>query len=257
MDSQLGVCLKAVDVDCIKRNNIKRIQLCRRFMDKNNVTSVLKLVRDNNLKVSYYAPMFHQVEPDKTYYLSSNFRLREASFEILETNLKVVTTLPGEYVVVNFASDTLYKEELEDVVELEKKSKLSIKRLTMLSEKYKLQIHVNYNTVVGFFEDPEKWIELVKEQDKIKIDLTLDDFIKYCEKHSKEILLEIDKILPYVESIYIYSLDDISENTVEEIFKYINSKKPNIPYLFESANREEGFLKDINLANSIINNKEY
>lgn len=256
MDSQLGVCLKAVDVDCIKKNNIKRIQLCRRFMDKNNVTSVLKLVRNNNLKVSYYAPMFHQVEPDKTYYLSSNFRLREASFEILETNLKVVSTLPREYVVINFVSDTLSNEELNSVVELDKKSKLSIKRITMLSEKYDLQIHINYNTTLNFFEKPEKWIELVKDSESIKIDLTLDDFINYCSKHEKNILLELDKILPYTESIYIFSLENIEKNVIEEIFKYINSVKPNLPYLFESANRGEGFLQDINLANNIINNKE-
>ena len=94
MNSQISICIHGVGAEYIKNNEFKTIQLCDRFSEAGDITSVLRLSKSHDIKVSYHAPVFHQTDPTVTYYINSNFRLREATFEILEikgTYLKFVS----------------------------------------------------------------------------------------------------------------------------------------------------------------------
>lgn len=204
MNSQLGICIHGVGVEYIKSNNFKTIQLCHKFSGAGDITSLLRLGGSHNIKVSYHSPVFHQADPRLTYYLNSNFRLREATFEILEINLRMAKSLPTEYVIVHFTSSSMPEENITDS-EVKYLAKRSAKRIDMLSREYDMPINLEYTSYNSRFVLPDDFIEVIKDHPNLGLCLDPGHLKMVCKKYGLDYFTELKKLLPYTRVIYMWN----------------------------------------------------
>ncbi|KNF09687.1 hypothetical protein CLPU_2c01390 [Gottschalkia purinilytica] len=203
MNSQLGICIYNVGTDYITEHKFKRIQLCHKFSNASDITSLLKLNKNYPIRVSYHAPVFHQVDPTLTYYLSKNMRLREATFEILEINLKMATSLPTDYVVVHFTSRAMDMDISDE--ELKELAKKSIKRINKLSIAYKLPIYIEYAVYNDRLRMPQEWVDLVKDYDNLGLCLDIGQLYNVCKDCDLDYFKELERLLPFTKAIHIWN----------------------------------------------------
>ena len=199
MNSQISICIHGVGAEYIKNNEFKTIQLCDRFSEAGDITSVLRLSKSHDIKVSYHAPVFHQTDPTVTYYINSNFRLREATFEILEINLRMAQALPTEYVVLHLAGSEA-EENITDS-EIKYQAKISVKRISMLSEQYELPIVIEYTAHNKRFNLPDDFIETIKDYPNIGLCIDLAHLYSTCKTYVLDYFTELEKLLPYTKAI--------------------------------------------------------
>lgn len=213
MNSQLGICIHGVGAEYVKENDYKTIHLCHNYSGASEITSLFKLSRSHPIKVSYHAPVFHQSDPTLTYYLNSNFRLREATFEILEINLRMAKSLPTEYVIIHFTSNSMVEENVTDS-EVMHLAKRSAKRINMLSEEYDVPIYLEYTSSNSRFDLPDDFIAVLKDYPNLGICLNLGHLHLICKKYKLNYFTELEKLLPYTKVIYTWNT--ISQACVEE-----------------------------------------
>lgn len=204
MNSQLGICIHGVGVEYIENKDFKTIQLCHKFSGAGDITSLLKLNKNHPVKVSYHAPVFHQADPTLTYYLNSNFRLREATFEILEINLRMAKSLPTEYVLIHFTSDSMVEENITDS-EIKHLAKRSAKRINMLSNQYDIPIYLEYTSYNSRFVLPDDFIEAINDYPKLGLCIDLGHLYTVCEDYGLDYFTEFEKLLPYTKVIYAWN----------------------------------------------------
>ena len=225
MNSQLGICIHGVGTEYIKNNNFKSIQLCHKFSGAGNITDLLKLSRSHGVKVSYHSPVFHQADPRLTYYLNSNFRLREATFEILEINLRMAKSLLTDHLIVHFSSSSMPEENITQA-EIKDLAKRSTRRINMLSQEYDLPIYLEYTSYNSKFILPDDFIEVVKEYENLGLCLDLGHLDIVCKRYGLDYFTELEKLLPYTKVIYVWNTR--SKESMEE-YGYIPvhpSQKP-------------------------------
>lgn len=278
MNSQLGISIHGVDAEYVREKGFQRVQICQKFSKTEDVTSLLRLSREKAIKISFHAPIFHQVDPTSTYYLSRNSRLREATFEILEINMKMAESLPSEYVVIHFTSKTMENEEYESHEELMKIAKRSVKRLSKLSESYGLKINLEYESCGDKFRNPEDWVELVKDYDDIGICLDIGQLFINCKIEGYDFYEKLEEILPYTNVVHIWNVKDVfdlekfgyipvhpsqSPNDgwidIEKSLDMIKEQNREIPIIFEpnfNYGGEEYFSEGISWVNSIMEHRE-
>lgn len=203
MNSQLGICIHGVGVDYVQKHNYKRVQLCHKFSGAGDLTSLLRMNKNHPIRVSYHAPVFHQVDPTLTYYLNSNFRLREATFEILEINLNMARSLPTEYVIIHFTSENV-DETITDH-ELSYLASKSAERVNMLSEKYNVPVYLEYVSYNRRFSKPKDFIEIVKQNKNLGICLDIGHLYTVCQTHGLNYLEELERLLPYTKVLYVWN----------------------------------------------------
>lgn len=209
MNPQLCISIHNVGIDYITKYNFKRVQLCHKFSGANEITSLLKLSRRFPIKISYHAPVFHQVDPTITYYLNSNSRLRKATFEILEVNLKMAKSLPTEHVVIHFAcKDIDGKADPKLVTEL---AKDSIEKINNLSIKYCIPIYLEYSGYNDKFYKPDDWINLIKNYPKLGICLDIGHFYIACQMYGFDYFEELNKMLPYIKVMDVWNTKGIED----------------------------------------------
>lgn len=204
MNSQLGICIHGVGVEYIKNNDFKTVQLCHKFSGAGDITSLIKLSRSHPVKVSYHAPVFHQADPRLTYYLNSNFRLREATFEILEINLRMAKSLPTEYVIIHFTSASMPEENITDS-EIKYLAKRSAKRINMLSEEYDMPVNLEYTSYNSRFVLPDDFIEVLKDYPNLGLCLDPGHLKMVCRDYGLDYFMELEKLLPYTKVIYMWN----------------------------------------------------
>ena len=203
MNPQLGICIHGVGVEYVQKHEYKRIQLCHKFSGAGDITSLLRMNKNHPIRVSYHAPVFHQVDPTLTYYLNSNFRLREATFEILEINLKMAQSLPTDYVIIHFTSNSM-NENITDH-ELRHFAKKSVERIDMLSRQYELPIYLEYTSYNDRFDKPEDFVEVVKDYDNLGICLDIGHLYMVCQTYGLDYFTELEKLLPYTKVMYLWN----------------------------------------------------
>lgn len=213
MNSQLGICIHGVGAQYVKDNNFKTVQLCHQYSDASDITALLRLSRSHQVKVSYHAPVFHQADPRLTYYLNSNFRLREATFEILEINLRMAKSLPTEYVIIHFTSNSMLEENITDS-EIKHLAKRSTKRINMLSEQYNMPVNLEYTSYNAKFTLPDDFIEVIKDYPNLGICLDLVHLHMVCKDNGLDYFTELEKLLPYTKVIYAWNAN--SKDCIEE-----------------------------------------
>ncbi len=203
MNHQLGISLHNVGLDYIVEHNFKRIQLCHKFSGAKEITSLLKFARKYPINVIYHAPVFYQVDPTATYYLNSNSRLRKATFEILETNLKMAKNLPTEYVVIHFTSKDV--DEKMDCTETKSLAQHSAKRLDELAAKYNTEICLEYSGYNNMFCNPKDWIDVLESCKNMGICLDVGHFYIACKEYGLNYFRELSKMLPYIEMLHLWN----------------------------------------------------
>ncbi|OHW61948.1 xylose isomerase-like TIM barrel [Andreesenia angusta] len=278
MHSQLGISIHGVDTEYVRKRGFKRVQICQKFSKTEDVTSLLKLSREKGIKISFHAPIFHQVDHAATYYLSKNFRLREATFEILEINMKMAQCLPSEYVVIHFTSKTMKDESYDSYEEMMKIARRSVKRLGKLAEKYSLKVNIEYASYDEKFRDPDEWIELVKDQSDVGICLDIGQLFTNCKALKLDFHEKLRDILPYTNAVHIWNTRDESDLDkfgyipvnpsqspeegwidIEKSIEIIKEQKREIPIIFEpnfDYSGEEYFSEGLDWVNNIIGKKE-
>lgn len=213
MNSQLGICIHGVGAEYVKENDYKTIHLCHNYSGASDITSLFRLSRSHPIKVSYHAPVFHQADPTLTYYLNSNFRLREATFEILEINLRMAKSLPTEHVIINFTSNSMLEENITDS-EINYLAKRSMKRINMLSNQYDVPVYLEYTASNSRFDLPDDYIDILKDYPNLGLCLNLGYLHIACKKYKLDYFTELEKLLPYTKVIYAWNT--ISEACIEE-----------------------------------------
>ncbi|RKD32309.1 sugar phosphate isomerase/epimerase family protein [Thermohalobacter berrensis] len=203
MNRQLGISIHNVGIDYIRKNNFSIVQLCHKFSGAKEITSLLKLSKKYPVKVSYHAPVFYQVDPTVTYYLNSNSRLRDATFEILEINLKMAKSLPTDHVVVHFASKDIDNKVSDK--ELLNLAKESAKRLDNLSEKYNVPIYLEYVGYNNRFNSPEEWVNLVRDSKNLGLCLDIGHLYISCKMNGMDYFKELEKMLPTIKAMHIWN----------------------------------------------------
>ncbi|EOC99300.1 sugar phosphate isomerase/epimerase family protein [Caldisalinibacter kiritimatiensis] len=212
MNHLLGISIHNVGIDYILNKNFKRVQLCHKFSGAKEITSLLKLSKKRPIKITYHAPVFHQTDPTVTYYLNSNKRLREATFEILEINLDMARSMPTDHFIVHFTSKN--SDDKIDDNELYSLAEDSAKRLNELSKKYKMPIHLEYAGYNNRFYKPKDWVQLISKYDNLGICLDVGHFYISCQLNNMDYFTELDRMLPVIESMHLWNtrgLEDIKK----------------------------------------------
>jgi sugar phosphate isomerase/epimerase len=250
MNHLLGISIHNVGIDYIVGKNFKRVQLCHKFSGAREITSLIKLSKKHPIKVSYHAPVFYQSDPTVTYYLNSNERLRRATFDILETNLRMAQSLPTDHVIVHFTSKDI-DDKISDK-ELYRLAEESGYELNHLSKKYNIPIHLEYAGYNNRFNKFEDWIGVVNKYENLGICLDVGHLYLSCQLNNFDYFTGLYTLLPQVKSVHLWNtrgLDDIRkyghipvhpEQTpkdgwidIEETLRIVLNYNGNIPIVFE------------------------
>ena len=257
MHNLLGISVHNVGTEYIMKNKFNWVQLCHRFSSSKDIISLLKLSRKQPIKVSFHSPVFYQYDPYINYYLNSNIRLREASFEVLEMNLKMAKGLPTENVILHFASKEIDPNiNGEETLELARES---IGRINSLSEEHQLPIYIEYAGYNPYFYKTEMWIDLIKDYKNLGICLDIGHLYLSCKEHELDYYEELKKLLPYTKIIHLWNtrgkedmekyghisvhpnqLEEEGWINIEKTLKKILEYRSDIPIIFEPDFKYEG-----------------
>ncbi|MBS4536135.1 hypothetical protein GOQ29_10960 [Clostridium sp. D2Q-14] len=245
MNRHLGISVDNIDLDFIINNNINWIQLSNKFSDAKNITSLFNLSKKHPIKISYISPVFNQNDPNMVFYLSSIKRLRDATMEILEVNLKMAKSLPTEHVVVNLAPDI--NENIDKSLIFD-----TIYDLNDLSHKYDIPIVIlleDYN----LFGDGFRLIDIISKT-SIRIALNINKFYKYIINNGMNFEQELEKIINYIEVINITF--DMDYFVFQNILNSMCDKIMDIPIIIRIRNtkkKKEIYDRIKNIRKDIIN----
>lgn len=209
MNSNLGISIHSLDLDYVTKNNIKRIKIGHKFNETMKLASLIKLIRKYPIKINYHAPVFYNSDPSSTYYLHSNKKLREATFDLLESNLKMAKSLHSENVVVHFISNKpdndVSEEEIKDI------AKESANRLNILSEKYDIPILLEYAGYNNKFYKIEDWIDVIKNNYNLGICLDLGHLCIASKLYDFDYMEELKNLSSYTKLVHIWNTKGTSD----------------------------------------------
>ncbi|WP_069650397.1 sugar phosphate isomerase/epimerase family protein [Caloranaerobacter ferrireducens] len=206
MNPQIGISIHNVGIDYVAKHNFKRVQLCHKFSGAKEITALLKFSRKFPLKVTYHAPVFHQSDPTVTYYVSDNKRLRDATFEILKTNLSMAKSLPTSEVVIHFVTSNVGSPD-----SIKRIAQESALRLSELSKEYDLPIFLEYVGYNDLFYKIEDWIDIIKDHENLGICLDVGHLYLSCQINNMDYFKELEKILPYIRLIHLWNTRGFSD----------------------------------------------
>lgn len=278
MHPQLGISIHGVGTEYVRKAGFKRVQLCQKFSKSEDVTSLLKLAIEQDIKISYHAPVFHQADPTATYYLSNNERLRDATFEILDINLRMAQCLPADYVVIHFTSKTMLNETYESKEQVMNLAQESLKRLDELSEKYGVKINLEYASFEEHFSDPKDWLNLIKLSYHVRLCLDLGQLYKDCKNKDYDFYEKLRELLPYTRVVHIWNMKEIGDweekgyipvhpsqdpadgwIDIQKAVNIIKEENRDIPIIFEpnfTYRGEEYFSEGIDWVNHLMESEE-
>lgn len=212
MNSNLGISIHSLDLDYVTKNNIKRIQICHKFNETMKLASIIKLVKKYPIKINYHAPVFYSSDPNRTYYLHSNKKLREATFDLLESNLKMAKSINSENVVVHFISDRIDNDVSEE--EIKNIAFESASRLNTLAEKYNIPILLEYAGYNQKFYKIEDWIDVVKHNYNLGICLDIGHLYIASKLYNFDYYEKLKKLSYYTKVAHIWNtrgVEDLGE----------------------------------------------
>ena len=275
MNSQIGVSVRALPPSYICEKGFARAQVCQDVMKSSSLTDVIKVSRENNIKLGYHLPIYHQSNPKDTYYLSKNFRLRDANFEILEANLRMVRGLDLDYVVIHFMSDKVRNERYESLEEFLDIAKTSLKRMNILAKEYDVKIHLEYSSVLLEYSSPKEWLNMLSGFDKLGLCLDIGELYFRSLEKNRDFYNELEELLGFAEVVNLYnarSREDIgtigfvppnpNQNPIdgwidiEKVVSFIKKESREIPIILEpnfSYKGEEYFTEGVEWLSDLLN----
>lgn len=244
MRRHLGLSIDNVGLDFVMKNNIYWLQISNKFSEPSDIASLIRMAKRNPIKISYISPVFYQRDPDKIYFLSSNKRLRKASFDILEINLKMAKSLPTDHIVIKLVSNETNKD-IDKGLMLD-----TIKKLNILSEENDIKILI-YMENYELFENSKKLSELL-EGTNVKIALDMDGFYNYTKSKKMEYNDELDRIFDYIHILNI-SLDT-EYFVIKNMLETIKNKGLDVPVILKTeTNMKDKHIYDkINYVSSVL-----
>lgn len=247
MNRHLGISVDNIDLDFIINNNINWIQLSNQFSDAKDITSLIRLSKNHLIKISYMSPVFNQNDPNMVFYLSPIKRLRNATMEILEVNLKMAKSLPTEHVVVNLAPDLNQNIDKSLIFD-------TIYDLNDLSHKYDIPIVIQLEDY-NLFGDWVRLLDII-DRTKIRIALDINSFYKYIIDMDMDFEEELGRIIDYIEVINITF--DVDYFIFQNILSNMYDKIIDIPIIIKMRNtkkKKEIYDRIKNIRKDIVNKK--
>ncbi|MBS4537878.1 hypothetical protein GOQ27_05355 [Clostridium sp. D2Q-11] len=220
MNRHLGISVDNMDLDFIINNNIHWIQLSSKFSGASDIASLLRLTKKHPIKISYVSPVFHQNDPNMVFFLSPIKRLRDATMEILEVNLRMAKSLPTEHVVVNLAPDP--SQEIDKSLIFD-----TIYDLNDLSHRYDAHIVIQIEDY-SLFGDSTRLINIINKTD-VRLSLDINRFYRYIFENDMDFEKELQKIIDYVEVINITF--DIDYFILQNVLTNMYDKIMDIPII--------------------------
>lgn len=214
MNSQIGISANHLSPDYLKCKGYKRIQICQETMRSSGITDIIKFSRANDIKLGYHLPIYHQSNPKDTYYLSKNFRLRDANFEILESNIRMIRCLDVDYIVIHFFSEKMKDEHYHSDEEFREIAITSLRRINMLAEEYDVKINIEYSSIYSKMNSPKEWVDMIKNHDRLGICLDIGELHFRSLETGSDFYRELDYLLDHSDIVNLYnarSREDIEE----------------------------------------------
>lgn len=278
MNSQIGISANHLSPDYIKSKGYKRVQICQKAMHSSGVTDLIKLSRADNVKLGYHLPIYHQSNPRDTYYLSRNFRLRDANFEILESNIRMIRCMDVDYIVIHFFSEKINDEIYESDEEFEEIAHTSLRRISMLAEEYDMDINIEYTSIYSKMSSPREWVDMIKSHKRLGICLDIGELYFRSLETGSKFYEELDYLLEHSDIINLYNARErgdiekfgyIPPNAEQkskdgwidiiDVIYMIRKKKIEAPIIFNpnfEYKGEEYFTEGIEWINSMLNSNE-
>lgn len=252
MDEQISILVRNLEPDYIIKNGYKGAQICQTVANSSKITDAIRMTRSKNMNVGYHLPIYYQSNPKDTYYMSKNFRLRNANFEILEANLKMIKGLKVDYVVIHFLSTQIENEKydnLEDFINIAKKS---LNRLNILAKEYCVKINIEYSSQILEYSSPKYWIDLVSGYEGLGLCLDLGELYFRSKERNRDFFKELQLMLKKVNIIHLYNAIDRQDVEkfgyipinpsqknedgwidIEKVVKYIKLEERKIPIILD------------------------
>lgn len=249
MNKHLGISVDEMDLNFAIQNNISWIQISNKFSGAKDITSLLKMCKERALKISCLFPVFNQNNPNMVFFLSNEKRLRDATMEILELNLKMSKSFPTEHVVVNL------KPNLSNDIDLSLLDK-TIVDLDNLSIKYQTPILIHIEDY-SLFED-EKAIKEMIDSKTVRLSLDINKFYKFTCRKKLKFNEEFKNIIDYIELINITF--DIDYLVLQDTLNNMYDKIHEIPIIIKTRNtnkNREILSKIKNIKEVLIEEKAY
>lgn len=225
MNKHLGISIDNMNLDFAVQNNMSWIQISNKFSSAKNITSLLKMCKKTPLKISYMFPVFNQNDPNMVFFLSREKRLRDATMEILELNLKMAKSLPTKHVVVNLLSELtsdIDKSLLEE----------TMFDLEYLACKYDIPILIHMEDY-SLFEDAKR-IKIIMDNTNIRLSLDINKFHKFTSLQKLKFKDELKSIIDYIELINITF--DVDYLILQDTLNEMHDKIHKIPIIIKTRN---------------------
>ncbi|MDO5708292.1 MAG: TIM barrel protein [Andreesenia angusta] len=252
MNSQIGISVRDLNPDYIINKGFKRAQICQAVTRSAALLDIIKMTRNNDIKVGYHLPIYHQSNPKDTFYMSKNFRLRNANFEVLEANLNMIRGFNVDYAVIHFLSEQMSTEVYNDLDEFLDIARKSLNRLNILAKEYDITINIEYSALFLDYSSPKHWIEMISEYENIGLCLDIGELYFRSKERKRDFYLELEMMLQHINMIHLYNTrnredlnkfgyipinkDQRPENgwiDIEKVISYINSSEREIPMILD------------------------
>ncbi len=276
MNAQIGISGRSLNPQYIKDKGYKRTQICQAVVHSYQLTDVIRMARDGDMKVGYHLPIYHQSNPRDAFYMSKNFRLRDANFEILEANLNMIKGFNVDYAVIHFISNQIENESYDSLDEFINIADKSLSRLNMLAKEYNITINIEYSSLLLEYSSPKHWIDLVSKYENIGLCLNVGELFFRSKERNKDFYSELQMMLNRVNMIHLYNAreradvdkygyipinpdQDPKEGWIDilKTVSYIKRLKRKIPIVLDpnfDYKGEKYFSDGVNWLNDLLNN---
>ena len=169
MINNLGINTVYVEVEDLESLGLKRMEMCLGRMGSyedrlKKMSQDIALAKEKNIPFSIHLPMFLDKGFTGDYldvfFLDPNPEKREASYELLEYNLKEMQKIQPDYCVLHFAG--VYRQVEGPFDDFNEVLKGALDRINGLAAQYQTKILLEYMGSNIRFKDYTSWINALK-----------------------------------------------------------------------------------------------
>lgn len=158
---------------------------------------------------SIHAPLLRSADSDHSpvavFFLSEERAKREESFALAETTLGHAQALRAEYVVVHLN----WKEDSEVLPLAERLAKEAGARLSRLSARYGIPIHLECGGYSGAFHRAEQFSALAREFPHLGLCLDVGHLWLIARQRERDFYRDLEVLAPHARSMHLWSARDL------------------------------------------------
>jgi len=238
MLKNLGINTVHVDIDNLGSLGLHRMEMCLGRMGTyesrlKKMLSDIQQAKTMKIPFSIHLPMFlnEGFEGDylDVFFLDPNPKKREASYELLEYNLKEMKNIQPDYCVLHFAG--VYREKLEPYNDFKTVLVDALNRINKLATQYDTKILIEYMGSNIWFSDYSQWIEAVSTLSNVGIITDTGHLYFASLIHGFDYMQALDKLSAVSDAFHFWTTKGDKAYAESDYYKKYHHIVPHIEQL--------------------------